>query len=128
MRLHPDFDAGGLMAVSYYDRGTRIVEVADDGMMSEIGWFTAAEGYSGSPRWASDDVVYISDYRRGFDIIRLTGETATGVETEDSDAVMLGSRYVPASSLDLQLSSALALGFFGLLMFGAERRRRRRVA
>jgi hypothetical protein len=128
MRLHPDFDAGGLMAVSYYDRGTRFVEIADDGTMSEVGWITAAESYSGSPRWASDDVVYISDYRRGFEIVRLTGETATTVETEDADAVMVGSLYVPASSFDLRVSSTAALGFFMLLAFGTELRRRRRTA
>jgi hypothetical protein len=128
MRLHPDFDAGGLMAVSYYDRGTRFVEIADDGTMSEVGWITAAESYSGSPRWASDEVVYISDYRRGFEIVRLTGETATTVETEDADAVMVGSLYVPASSFDLRVSSTAALGFFMLLAFGTELRRRRRTA
>jgi hypothetical protein len=94
MRLSPEFDAGGVMAVSYYDRGTRFVEVGEDGTMSEIGWFVPAEGYSGSPRWVSDDIVYISDYRRGLEIVRITHEVpAEGVYTNSTDLIALSSVF-----------------------------------
>jgi hypothetical protein len=79
MELAPGFDGGGTMAVSYYDRGTRFVDVAGDGTVREIGWFTPAEGYSGSPQWISDDVVYVMDYRRGLEVLRLGDATATRV-------------------------------------------------
>ena len=78
MELHPDFANGGKMAVSYYDRGTRFVAVGKDGKMKELGWITAAEGYSGSPQWVSKDVVYIMDYRRGMEVVRLLDKKATG--------------------------------------------------
>lgn len=80
MELHPDFNGGGLMTVSYYNRGTRFVEVAADGTMSEIGWITPAEGYSGSSQWVSNDVVYIMDYRRGMEVVRLVTEDGPGGE------------------------------------------------
>lgn len=128
MDLHPDFDAGGLMAVAYYDRGTRFVEVADDGTMSEVGWMVPAEGYAGAPRWVSDDVVYVSDYRRGMEVLRLTPEEATGVEQQRSTGLAVGSSIVPTSALDLGQSSTVALGLFGFLMLAAELRRRRRIS
>jgi hypothetical protein len=84
MELNPQFDGGGLMAVSYYDRGTRFVEVQPDGTMTEIGWITPADGYSGSPQWVSDDTVYVMDYRRGMEVVRLTGEPATQVRTNQT--------------------------------------------
>jgi hypothetical protein len=126
MRLAPDFDGGGLMAVSYYDRGTRFVQIAGDGTMTEIGWITAAEGYSGSPRWVTDDVVYISDYRRGMEVVRLTREEATGVTAAAPDAIAVGSSVVPPAALDLRTASVPALGVFVLLALGLEVRLRRR--
>jgi hypothetical protein len=71
MELEPRFAGGGLMAVSYYDRGTRFVDVARDGRMTEVGWYTPAEGYSGAPQWVSDDVVFVTDYRRGLEVLRV---------------------------------------------------------
>lgn len=79
MDLHPKFDRGGRMAVSYYERGTRFVDVDSRGRMTEIGWIVTAEGSSGSPRWISDDVVYVMDYRRGMEVVRLSQRKATGV-------------------------------------------------
>jgi hypothetical protein len=85
--LHPDFAKTGLMAVSYYDRGTRFVKVDGKGAMTEVGWITAAEGYSGSPQWASKDVVYVMDYRRGLEVVRLKAGPATGVRSSAGDVL-----------------------------------------
>jgi hypothetical protein len=79
MELHPDFRDSGRMAISYYDRGTRFVDVDKAGRMSEIGWIVAAESYSGSPQWISKDVVYVMDYRRGLEVVRLLDKPATAV-------------------------------------------------
>jgi hypothetical protein len=85
--LHPRFNGKGLMAVSYYDRGTRFVQVDGKGAMTEVGWITAAEGYSGSPQWVSDDVVYVMDYRRGLEVVRLKKGSATSVRHGALDPV-----------------------------------------
>lgn len=83
----PGFKAGGLMAVSYYDRGTRFVKVDGKGVMSELGWITAAEGYSGSAQWITKDVVFVMDYRRGLEVIRVKDEPATGTRSSVGDTV-----------------------------------------
>jgi hypothetical protein len=79
MELHPGFKNTGVMAVSYYDRGTRFVEVDKAGSMTEIGWIVSADSYSGSPQWISDDIVYVMDYRRGLEVVRLLDAPATKV-------------------------------------------------
>ena len=127
MELHPQFDGAGLVTVSYYDRGTRFLDVAENGKMTEIGWITAAEGYSGSSQWISDDVVYIIDYRRGLEVVRLTGEPATGVRHDAPDAISVGSGYVPPSALHFEHASNVALAGFGLLLLVMRLRRRQEL-
>jgi hypothetical protein len=128
MDIHPDFDAGGLLTISYYDRGTRFVEVDEAGKMSEIGWMVPAEGYSGSSRWITDEIVYVMDYRRGMEVLRVdTGTEATGVQERQPDAILIGARYVPSSALDLDLASGFALALLGFAALGVERDRRRRL-
>jgi hypothetical protein len=127
MDIHPDFAAGGLLTVSYYDRGTRFVEVDADGMMREIGWMVPAEGYSGSSRWITDEVVYIMDYRRGMEVVKVdTGTEATGVTSESRDVLALRSAYEPHSPLEGAAVPYAALALFGLLLFGNELHRLRR--
>lgn len=128
MELHPDFHNGGLMAVSYYNRGTRFVEVDKDGVMNEIGWFTPAEGYSGSPQWVSDDIVYISDYRRGLEIVRLLPDEATGVVDTAPDLIAAASLVQPGG-FHLH-GDHVALGGLALLLvllYRVERLVRRRA-
>ena len=69
---HPDWDAGGLLALSHYDWGTRFLDVAADGSMEEVGWFTPVQGYSGAAKWITDEIVYVHDYRRGLEILRFS--------------------------------------------------------
>ncbi len=125
MELHPEFDGQGLMTVSYYDRGTRFVNIAADGKMTEIGWMVPAEGYSGSSQWISDNVVYIMDYRRGLEVVRLKPTPATGVNTDTPHPIAVGSGFVPLSALHPAAASSLGLG---LVLLGAQLRRRRRAA
>lgn len=84
MEQQPGFDTTGVVAISYYDRGTRFVRVDAKGAMTEIGWLTAAEGYSASPQWVTKDVVYVMDYRRGLEVLRLRDTPATRVVQADS--------------------------------------------
>ncbi|MDX1660028.1 MAG: hypothetical protein R3343_14515, partial [Nitriliruptorales bacterium] len=126
--VNPQFDGAGKMVVSYYDRGTRFVEVATDGTMTEIGWITPAEGYSGSAQWISDEVVYIMDYRRGMEVIKLTGDVATGTYTHRTDVIPASSTIEPAGLAAPAPGglggTTIAVGL-GLLLLAVARRRRR---
>ena len=128
MEQHPDFRNGGLLAVAYYDRGTRFVEIDKDGIMTEQGWITAAEGYAGSPQWVSADVVYVMDYRRGLEVVRLLPQEATTVVKNDEDSIAAGSSFeLPAGPLvgGEQLAWA-ALVLLGAALWRIERVVRRR--
>jgi hypothetical protein len=129
MEQHPQFSDGGLVAVAYYNRGTRFLEVGSDGMMTEIGWITPAEGYTGSPQWVSDDIVYVMDYRRGLEIVRLKQDApATTVVENEQDKVAENSVFVLPTGSGLG-GEQLAWVAFALLAVGlwkAERVVRRR--
>jgi hypothetical protein len=129
METHPQFKNGGLLAVAYYNRGTRFVQVGRDGVMTEVGWITPAESYTGSPQWVTDEIVYVMDYRRGLEVVRLVPDaTATKVKKTKKDSVNEQSAFaVPAGSGPgpEQLAWA-ALALLGLGLVKAERAVRRR--
>lgn len=89
MEPERDFADGGRVVAGYYNRGARFLDVAPfgttdeggndlGGQMTEIGWFVGADAYTGSAQWITDEVVYVMDYARGMDVIRITDEAATG--------------------------------------------------
>jgi hypothetical protein len=128
MEQHPSFKKGGLMSVAYYDRGTRFLRVGSDGRMTEIGWITAADGYAGSTQWVSNDVVYVMDYRRGLEVLRLKDAPATKVVKHERDSIAAGSAFVLPGGPHLHDGT---LAFAGLalllvLLVGTERVVRRR--
>jgi hypothetical protein len=130
MEMNPRFKDGGLMAVAYYNRGTRFVEVGKDGVMTEVGWITPAEGYTGSPQWVADDLVYVMDYRRGLEIVRLLPEEATRVVRNAPDVIAPASSAAQLPLLHLH-GRDLALGAGVLLLVAfvvLERVARRRSA
>ncbi|MPZ71681.1 MAG: hypothetical protein GEU74_00375 [Nitriliruptorales bacterium] len=125
MELHPSFKRGGRMAVSYYDRGTRFVDIARDGTMSEVGWITPVDGYSGSPQWVSDDIVYVMDYRRGLEIVRLIDRPATRVKHHKDDRVAAASVFATPHSEGVGRVIYLLTGVVGMMMLHLDIRRRR---
>lgn len=80
--LHPEWNNGGLLAAGYYEWGTRIVQVASDGSMSEYGWFLPSDGYTSAAYWITRDVVYVADYVRGLDVIHVDVEAAADPSPE----------------------------------------------
>lgn len=137
MEQAPDFAGGtGRIAVSYYDRGTRFVEVGADGEMSEIGWMVPAEGYSGSVQWIgsdeSGDILYVMDYRRGLEVLRLRPQAATGVVDATTDVVAASSTGIVPAGLPgegaVPVSSTVAAAAGLALATIDVRRRRRRTA
>jgi hypothetical protein len=73
---HPSFKNGGLVALAEYENGVRFEQVANDGKITEQGYFVSLGGSTSSPKWAPDGkTVYAIDYHRGIDIIRWNGDT-----------------------------------------------------
>ena len=68
---HPDFHNGGLVAVAWYEHGTRILEVKGDGSIKPVGYFLPVGGATSAAYWVTDSIIYTADYHRGIDIIRV---------------------------------------------------------
>ncbi|MFT5222578.1 MAG: hypothetical protein ACI867_000882 [Glaciecola sp.] len=135
--LHPQWSNGGLFAAGYYEWGTRLVEVAPDGTMSEFGWFLPSDGYTSAAYWISRDVIFVADYVRGLDVIQVDlaaapapspeGEVAAGaMDFEDLPAA------VPAATVqDVPTTPVTGAGMTGLVVgvlgmgWGLRLRRRR---
>ena len=75
----PSYENGGVLAAGWYEHGTRFLEVAPDtGKITEVGWFLPLGGSTSAAYWLNDEILYTVDYQRGIDILRFSGEPATG--------------------------------------------------
>ena len=70
---HASFKNGGLVAVGYYEHGTRFLRVDKKGKISEEGYFLPYGGSTSAAYWANKEIVYAVDYTRGLDILRWRG-------------------------------------------------------
>ena len=68
---HPDFHDGGLVTAAWFEHGTRFLEVARNGEISEAGHFLPLGGSTIASYWITDEIVYSIDVVRGIDILRL---------------------------------------------------------
>jgi hypothetical protein len=71
---HPRFNNGGIVAIGYYDHGTRFLRINDKGKVSEEGYFLPWRGSTSAAYWVTDQIVYSVDYERGIDILKYTGK------------------------------------------------------
>ena len=71
---HPAFRSGGLIAMGWYEHGTRFLKVGLDGKIEEIGFFLPSGSRSSAAYWITDRIVYVADYYRGLDVVRWAGE------------------------------------------------------
>lgn len=75
---HKTFKNGGVVAVGFYEHGTRFLDVASSGKIKEAGWFVPAGGSTSAAYWVPTDkegrIVYAVDYTRGIDILRFNGK------------------------------------------------------
>jgi hypothetical protein len=69
---HPSFDNGGLVASAFFEHGTRILDVSDEGQIKQVGYFTPAGGETIASYWLSNEIVYSVDLTRGIDILRFS--------------------------------------------------------
>ncbi|HEX9824682.1 MAG TPA: PQQ-binding-like beta-propeller repeat protein [Actinomycetota bacterium] len=70
---HPDYRNGGVVAMAWYEHGTRLLRVSDAGQIREIGFYVPYGGSTSAAYWANEEILYSLDYNRGFDILRYTG-------------------------------------------------------
>ena len=67
----PGWKDGGDLAVGWYEHGTRFLSIANSGTIKETGWYLPAATTSSAAYWITKDIVYVLDYQRGLDIIRV---------------------------------------------------------
>ncbi|MDQ3952555.1 MAG: hypothetical protein M3279_06290 [Actinomycetota bacterium] len=67
---HPDFRDGGLVAAAWFEHGTRFLDVARNGRITEVGHFVPWGGSTIASYWITDEIVYAIDVVRGIDILR----------------------------------------------------------
>lgn len=72
---HPRFKNGGTVAAAFYDHGTRFFEVTKAGKIEEAGFFMSYGGQASASYWITNQIVYVVDYNRGFDILRFSAPT-----------------------------------------------------
>jgi hypothetical protein len=77
---HPTYQDGGLVAMGWYEHGVRFLDVSDEGLISEVGYFLPVGGSTSAAYWVNDEILYSVDYQRGIDILRYTGEPASSEE------------------------------------------------
>ncbi|MGI8406979.1 MAG: LVIVD repeat-containing protein [Actinomycetota bacterium] len=69
---HPSYKSGGLVAMGWYEHGTRFLRVSKNGEITEDGYFLPTGGSTSADYWINDEIVYAVDYQRGIDILRYT--------------------------------------------------------
>jgi len=70
--VHPEYRNGGMVAVAWYEHGTRLLNVTSSGKIKEAGYFLPAGGSTSAAYWVTKNIIYTADYNRGIDIIRVT--------------------------------------------------------
>ncbi len=71
---HPNWKDGGIVAIGWYNSGTRFLEVNSKGKIDQAGWFLPYGGGTSGAYFINKEIVYAVDYQRGLDILRYTGK------------------------------------------------------
>jgi hypothetical protein len=76
--VHPSFQDGGLVALSSFSHGMRLLNVRGDGRIEQLGYYvssgTAGLAATVDVRWISDRVFYVMDVASGsMDLVKYTG-------------------------------------------------------
>ena len=73
----PGWRDGGDVAVGWYEHGTRFLSVSTAGKIKETGWFLPAATTASAAYWRTRDIVYVLDYQRGLDVLRIHDRPVT---------------------------------------------------
>jgi hypothetical protein len=71
---HPTYRNGGLVAMGWYEHGTRLFNITSKGKIEEAGYHVPLAGSTSAAYWITDEIIYSVDYQRGLDILRFTGD------------------------------------------------------
>jgi hypothetical protein len=71
--VHPDYRKTRRVALSAMEHGVRMLTVAAEGSITELGGFVPTGGSSATTRWVTDTVLYSIDLHRGIDVLRYRG-------------------------------------------------------
>jgi hypothetical protein len=75
----PGFKDGGLVALAAYESGTRFLDIAKNGKITEKGFYLPLDSSASAPHWAKDGkTVYVIDYLRGLDVLTFDDSKAKG--------------------------------------------------
>jgi hypothetical protein len=98
------FDArDGILAYSWYDQGTRFIDVSDPTKPVQVGYYRPDDGVSWAPYWHGK-YVYVADHSRGVDILKLGSGTKEVVAPKASKRHL---RLVKAASRGLRADPVL---------------------
>jgi hypothetical protein len=123
---HPAFRDGGVVAVAEFENGTRIKQVTAEGKIVEQGFIVPAGGVAGAPQWhPNGKVFYSTDYERGIDVIRYTGDTYVPPRGPDGSPP---AQTPPASRPPGAAAPGSAAARAGRFAFTAKLKRKLRVA
>ncbi|MDP9405779.1 MAG: hypothetical protein M3O86_04140 [Actinomycetota bacterium] len=92
-------ERNNMLAAAWFEHGTRFIEVdPTNGKMKEVGFYQPVVGSAGAAYWIDDEYVYVTDYERGIDIIKInrTAPAPTQAEIETS---WLAKLDAPASTV-----------------------------
>ncbi|HEU0129764.1 MAG TPA: hypothetical protein VFQ85_02090 [Mycobacteriales bacterium] len=70
-----DVNAHGVVADAFFQAGVRFLDVRDPANVRQVGWFRPDDGVAGQAVFVPGrpDLVYVSDYHRGLDVLRVDG-------------------------------------------------------
>lgn len=71
---HSTYRNGGLVAMGWYEHGTRLFNITSKGKIEEAGYHVPFAGSTSATYWINDEIIYAVDYQRGLDILRFTGD------------------------------------------------------
>jgi hypothetical protein len=102
------FDArDGILAYSWYDQGTRFIDVSDPTDPVQVGYYRPDDGVAWAPYWHGR-YAYVADHNRGVDILALGNGTKEVVAPKASKrhrrlvkAASRGLRADPGARLDV---------------------------
>ncbi len=77
LEARPDFNNGGIVALGAYDNGTKFLSIGGDGSITELASFLPEGTEASAAYWITNEIVYVVDYTRGVDILRLNAGGAT---------------------------------------------------
>ena len=98
-----DLNRNDVVADAFYAGGVRFLDVRDPKRIRQVGYFRASDGAAGQAQFVPGrpDLVYVSDYLRGLDVIKIDNGGKGAKTTAETGA---GVAKVPAATIRFQPS------------------------